>query len=115
MSILKYKDPKTGEFKRINPYKAELSFVGKDGIVVNKEHNSEMVEISGSGLVQNYNGPKGYYRAYVTDYTNWNTNMIIRQEGDNSANTILQRKADGSGEIVMPETPIDLSITNKNT
>lgn len=113
MSILKYKDPKTGEFKRINPYKAELSFVGKDGIVVNKEHNSEMVEISGSGLVQNYNGPKGYYRAYVTDYTNWNTNMIIRQEGDNSANTLLQRKADGSGEIVMPETPIDLSITNK--
>ena len=113
MSILKYKDPKTGEFKRINPYKADLSFVGKDGIVVNKAANSEMVEISGSGLVQNYNGPKGYYRAYVTDYTNWNTNMIIRQEGDNSANTILQRKADGSGEIVMPETPIDLSITNK--
>jgi hypothetical protein len=113
MSILKYKDPKTGEFKRINPYKAELSFVGKDGIVVNKEHNSEMVEISGSGLVQNYNGPKGYYRAYVTDYTNWNTNMIIRQEGDNSANTLLQRKADGSGEIVMPENPVDLSITNK--
>lgn len=113
MSILKYKDPKTGEFKRINPYKAELSFVGKDGIVVNKAANSEMVEISGSGLVQNYNGPKGYYRAYVTDYTNWNTNMIIRQEGDNSANTILQRKADGSGEIVMPETPVDLSITNK--
>nr|DAR07118.1 MAG TPA: hypothetical protein [Caudoviricetes sp.] len=113
MSILKYKDPKTGEFKRINPYKAELSFVGKDGIVVNKEANSEEVEISGSGLVQNYNGPKGYYRAYVTDYTNWNTNMIIRQEGDNSANTILQRKADGSGEIVMPKTPIDLSITNK--
>ena len=113
MSILKYKDPITGEFKRINPYKADLSFVGKDGITVNKAANSEEVEISGSGLVQNYNGPKGYYRAYVTDYTNWNTNMIIRQEGDNSANTILQRKADGSGEIVMPETPIDLSITNK--
>lgn len=113
MSILKYKDPKTGEFKRINPYKADLSFIGKDGIVVNKEHNSEMVEISGSGLVQNYNGPKGYYRAYVTDYTNWNTNMIICQEGDNSANTLLQRKADGSGEIVMPENPVDLSITNK--
>lgn len=52
MSILKYKDPKTGEFKRINPYKADLSFVGKDGIVVNKDPNSEMVEISGSGLVQ---------------------------------------------------------------
>lgn len=52
MSILKYKDPKTGEFKRINPYKADLSFVGKDGIVVNKAPNSETVEISGSGLVQ---------------------------------------------------------------
>lgn len=52
MSILKYKDPKTGEFKRINPYKADLSFVGKDGIVVNKAANSEEVEISGSGLVK---------------------------------------------------------------
>ena len=41
MSILKYKDPKTGEFKRINPYKADLSFVGKDGIVVNKAADSE--------------------------------------------------------------------------
>lgn len=52
MSILKYKDPKTGKFKRINPYKADMSFVGKDGIVVNKAANSEMVEISGSGCVQ---------------------------------------------------------------
>lgn len=113
MSILKYKDPKTGEFKRINPYKADLSFVGKDGIVVNKDPNSEEVEISGSGLVQKYSGLKGYRRAYITDETNWDTYTIIRQEGDNSANTILQRKADGSGEIVMPETPVDLSITNK--
>lgn len=63
MSILKYKDPKTGEFKRINPYKAELSFVGKDGIVVNKAANSEEVEISGSGLVPSYttyNDPQVY-------------------------------------------------------
>lgn len=52
MSILKYKDPKTGEFKRINPYKADSSFVGKDGIVVNKAPNSEEVEISGKGCVQ---------------------------------------------------------------
>lgn len=113
MSILKYKDPKTGEFKRINPYKADLSFVGKDGITVNKAADSEKVEISGSGCVQKYSGPSGYRRAYITDETNWDTYTIIRQEGDNSANTILQRKADGSGEIVMPETPIDLSITNK--
>lgn len=63
MSILKYKDPKTGEFKRINPYKADLSFVGKDGIVVNKAANSEEVEISGKGCVQNYttyNDPQVY-------------------------------------------------------
>lgn len=64
MSILKYKDPKTGEFKRINPYKAELSFVGKDGIVVNKAANSEMVEISGSGLVQRTTTAN---RVYTTD------------------------------------------------
>lgn len=113
MSILKYKDPKTGEFKRINPYKADLSFVGKDGIVVNKATDSEKVEISGKGCVQRYSGPKGYRRAYITDETNWDTYTIIRQKGDNSANTLIQRKADGSGEIVMPETPVDLSITNK--
>lgn len=64
MSILKYKDPKTGEFKRINPYKADLSFVGKDGITVNKAADSEKVEISGSGCVQKYSGPSGYRRAY---------------------------------------------------
>lgn len=64
MSILKYKDPKTGEFKRINPYKAELSFVGKDGIVVNKAANSEEVEISGSGLVQRTTTAN---RVYTTD------------------------------------------------
>ena len=113
MSILKYKDPKTGEFKRINPYKAELSFVGKDGVVVNKAANSEEVEISGSGCVQKYSGLRGYRRAYITDETNWDTYIIIRQAGDNSANTLIQRKPDGSGEIVMPETPVDLSITNK--
>lgn len=113
MSILKYKDPITGEFKRINPYKADLTFVGKDGITVNKATDSEEVEISGKGCVQRYSGPKGYRRAYITDETNWDTYTIIRQEGDNSANTLIQRKADGSGEIVMPETPVDLSITNK--
>lgn len=63
MSILKYKDPKTGEFKRINPYKSDLSFVGKDGIVVNKAADSEKIEISGSGLVPSYtvyNDPQVY-------------------------------------------------------
>lgn len=64
MSILKYKDPKTGEFKRINPYKADLSFIGKDGIVVNKAANSEEVEISGSGLVQRTTTAN---RVYTTD------------------------------------------------
>lgn len=64
MSILKYKDPQTGEFKRINPYKADLTFVGKDGIVVNKAANSEMVEISGSGLVQRTTTAN---RVYTTD------------------------------------------------
>lgn len=64
MSILKYKDPKTGEFKRINPYKADFSFVGKDGIVVNKAADSEKVEISGSGLVQKTTTAN---RVYTTD------------------------------------------------
>lgn len=67
MSILKYKDPKTGEFKRINPYKAELSFVGKDGIVVNKEANSEMVEISGKGCVQKDTTPARVIYAHSYD------------------------------------------------
>lgn len=112
MSILKYKDPKTGEFKRINPYKADLSFVGKDGITIKKVADSEKIEISGKGCVQHEN-KTGYHRAYVVDYTGWDTSMIIRQDGDNSANTLMQRKPDGSGEIVMPETPVDLNITNK--
>ena len=88
------------------------AIVGKDGITINKAADSEKIEISGKGCVQHY-GKKDYYRAYIVDYTGWDTTMIIRQEGDNSANTLIQRKADGSGEIVMPETPVDLSITNK--
>lgn len=67
MSILKYKDPKTGEFKRINPYKADMSFVGKDGIVVNKAANSEMVEISGSGCVQKDTRPARVIYAHSSD------------------------------------------------
>lgn len=88
------------------------AIIGKDGITINKAADSEKIEISGSGLVQHCD-KKGYTRAYVVDYTGWDTTMIIRSAGDNSENTLMQRKADGSGEIVMPETPVDLSITNK--
>ena len=88
------------------------AIVGKDGITINKAADSEKIEISGKGCVQHSNA-RDYYRAYVVDYTNWDTTMIIRPDGDNAANTLMQRKADGSGEIVMPETPVDLSITNK--
>ena len=90
----------------------KLPIVGKDGITISKAADSEKIEISGSGCVQ-HSKTKDYHRAYVIDYTGWDTTMIIRAPGDNSANTLMQRKADGSGEIVMPETPVDLSITNK--
>lgn len=65
MSILKYKDPKTGEFKRINPYKAELSFVGKDGITIDKAEDSEKIEISGSGCVQKVTTTSASQRVYA--------------------------------------------------
>lgn len=67
MSILKYKDPKTGEFKRINPYKADLTFVGKDGITVNKATDSEEVEISGKGCVQKDKTPARVIYAHSSD------------------------------------------------
>ena len=89
------------------------AIIGKDGITIDKAADSEKIEISGKGCVQHYSGPKGYRRAYITDETNLDTNMIIKQEGDNASNSLIQRKEDGSGEIVMPETPVDLSITNK--
>lgn len=88
------------------------AIVGKDGITINKAADSNKIEISGSGCVQHYD-KKDYTRAYVVDYTGWDTTMIIRQPGDNSENTLIQRKPDGSGEIVMPVNPVDLSITNK--
>lgn len=88
------------------------AIVGKDGITISKVADSEKIEISGSGCVQ-HSKTKDYIRAYVVDNTGWDTTMIIRAAGDNSENTLMQRKPDGSGEIVMPETPIDLSITNK--
>ena len=91
----------------------DLPIIGKDGITINKAADSEKIEISGKGCVQHHTGPKGYYRAYITDSTNWDTMIIIKSEGTHAENTIMWRKADGSGEIVMPETPVDLSITNK--
>lgn len=90
----------------------KLPIFGKDGITINKAADSEKIEISGKGCVQHAN-LKDYIRAYIVDNTGWDTTMIIRAEGDNSQNTLMRRKADGSGEIVMPETPVDLSITNK--
>lgn len=82
MSILKYKDPKTGEFKRINPYKADLSFVGKDGIVVNKAADSEKVEISGKGCVQNSN--KTGYVVYTRENNVNNARIFAVQPNPNS-------------------------------
>nr|DAI77672.1 MAG TPA: hypothetical protein [Caudoviricetes sp.] len=106
MSILKYKDPKTGEFKRINPYKADLSFVGKDGIVVNKVANSEEVEISGSGCVQKDTSP---FAVYGTD---GNGDALNRRLTANPVpNAVAQYSNSGR---LSTDTPInDLNCTNK--
>lgn len=106
MSILKYKDPKTGEFKRINPYKSDLSFVGKDGIVVNKAPNSEEVEISGSGCVQKTNTP------FVLYGTTTGGAPLNRSFADNpTVNAIAQYSNTG---ILRTNSPIkDNDCTNK--
>lgn len=106
MSILKYKDPITGEFKRINPYKADLSFVGKDGIVVNKDPNSEEVEISGSGCVQKTN------TSYVLYGTTTGGAQFNRSFADNpTVNAIAQYSNTG---ILRTNSPIkDNDCTNK--
>lgn len=106
MSILKYKDPKTGEFKRINPYKADLSFVGKDGIVVNKDPNSEEVEISGSGCVQKTN------TSFVLYGTTTGGAPLNRSFADNpTVNAIAQYSNTG---ILRTNSPIkDNDCTNK--
>lgn len=109
MSILKYKDPKTGEFKRINPYKADLTFVGKDGIVVNKAANSEKVEISGSGCVQKNTTANGV--VYGIDYSK---NEVTIQYSDNeSKNTIAQRTSSGEVKAVVSGNPTDNTLINK--
>lgn len=106
MSILKYKDPKTGEFKRINPYKADMSFVGKDGIVVNKAANSEMVEISGSGCVQVTTTP------YIVYGTTSGGAQLNRPFADNpTVNAIAQYSNTG---LLRTNAPVeDNDCTNK--
>lgn len=102
MSILKYKDPKTGEFKRINPYKADLSFVGKDGIVVNKEANSEMVEISGKGCVQTTN------TSYILYGTTAGGTQLNRSFADDpSVNAIAQFSNRGTLRTNAPVDDLD--------
>ncbi len=108
MSILKYKDPKTGEFKRINPYKADLSFVGKDGIVVNKAANSEEVEISGSGCVQK---STAYGIVYSKDYSG--NESTIAYSDNESLNTIAQRRGNGELIALVSSSPTDYTLTNK--
>lgn len=107
MSILKYKDPKTGEFKRINPYKADLSFVGKDGITVNKATDSEKVEISGSGCVQkNTDLSSGADKVYGQTFKGFE---IIYDIGQNSAteNTIARRTVYGTLRTNTPTHYLD--------
>lgn len=109
MSILKYKDPQTGEFKRINPYKADLTFVGKDGITVNKATDSEKVEISGSGCVQKNTTANGV--VYGIDYSK---NEVTIQYSDNeSKNTIAQRTSSGEVKAVVSGNPTDNTLINK--
>ena len=109
MSILKYKDPKTGEFKRINPYKADLSFVGKDGVVVNKAANSEIVEISGKGCVQKSITAFGI--VYGKDYAGNETTIAYSDNESNS--TIAKRQSNGELLAIVSDTPTDNTLTNK--
>lgn len=112
MSILKYKDPKTGEFKRINPYKADLSFVGKDGIVVNKAANSEMVEISGSGCVQKVTDT-AENRRVVTIEPNSNTYTTRPISTGALVRAVAQRQDNGELLALVSNSPTDYTLTNK--
>ncbi len=111
MSILKYKDPKTGEFKRINPYKADLSFVGKDGIVVNKAPNSEEVEISGSGLVQKLTS--GGATLVYAKYSNGRDGSIVVNENYTGAQTLPTRNRNGELIAETSAKAVDKTLTNK--
>lgn len=115
MSILKYKDPKTGEFKRINPYKADLSFVGKDGIVVNKDPNSEMVEISGSGCVPIDTRNTGLRRAYTVNETGAEQIMMPINVDAYPTNIYSLVRRDGNVSVhgLVPDSPTDTVLLNK--
>ncbi len=115
MSILKYKDPKTGEFKRINPYKADLSFVGKDGIVVNKVANSEEVEISGSGCVPIDTRNTGLRRAYTVNETGREQIMMPINVDAYPTNIYSLVRRDGNVSVhgLVPDSPTDTVLLNK--
>lgn len=89
-----------------------LPIVGKDGITINKAADSEKIEISGSGLVKHYRNT-GSTRAYIVGPNNNDDTIIIRSGATNAGSTLMLRAGDGSSEVAMPETPVDLSITNK--
>lgn len=112
MSILKYKDPKTGEFKRINPYKTDLSFVGKDGIVINKAPNSEKVEISGSGCVQKVTDTAENGRV-VTIEPNSNTYTTRPISTGALVRAVAQRQDNGELLALVSNSPTDYTLTNK--
>ena len=115
MSILKYKDPKTGEFKRINPYKADLSFVGKDGITVNKATDSEKVEISGSGCVQKDTRNTGLRRAYTVNESGIEQIMMPINVDAIKTNIYSLVRRDGNVSVhgLVPDSPTDTVLLNK--
>lgn len=112
MSILKYKDPKTGEFKRINPYKADSSFVGRDGIVINKAPNSEEIEISGSGCVQKVTDI-AENRRVVTIEPNSNTYTTRPVSTGALVRAVAQRQDNGELLALVSNSPTDYTLTNK--
>lgn len=112
MSILKYKDPKTGEFKRINPYKADLSFVGKDGIVVNKAADKEQIEISGSGCVQKVTDTTENRRV-VTIEPNSNTYTTRPVSTGALVRAVAQRQDNGELLALVSNSPTDYTLINK--
>ena len=89
-----------------------LPIFGKDGITIDKAADSEKIEISGKNFVPHYNYT-GFTRAYVVDPSAKDSTIIIRSGADNAGSTLMLRAGDGSCEVAMPETPVDLSITNK--
>lgn len=115
MSILKYKDPKTGEFKRINPYKADLSFVGKDGITIDKAADSEKIEISGSGLVQKDTRNTGLRRAYTVNETGLEQIMMPINADALPTNIYSLVRRDGNVSVhgLVPDLPTDTVLLNK--